>query len=139
MHFFKFLVLVFGVCLVFTKAETEMKDEEQFIEDEVDEGLKEDTEEEPRMLPEEDSEEDTPKKVILRPLYITMRVPTNHNYYFFHSSYCFRRRCFGKKYAFNTVTISTRSSWLYGHWLSSFCMGQDEFKVSKIRNSDHCA
>lgn len=78
--------------MVFTKAETEMTDEEQFMQDGIEEGLKEDTEEEPKMLPEEDSEEDTPKKVILRPLYMTMRVPTNHNYYFFHSSYCFRRQ-----------------------------------------------
>lgn len=89
--------------MVFTKAETEVKDEEQLMQDEAEEGLKEDTEEEPKMLPEEDSEEDTPKKTYLRPLYLTMRVPTNYNYYFFHSSYCFRRRCYGKKYAFNTA------------------------------------
>lgn len=74
--------------MVFTKAETEMKDEEQFMQDEVEEGLKEDTEEEPKILPEEDSEEDTPKKVILRSLYLTMKVPTNHNFYFFRTSYC---------------------------------------------------
>ena len=133
MHFFKFLVLVFGVCLVFTKAETEIKDEEQFMQDEVEEGLKEDTEEEPKMLPEEDSEEDTPKKVILRSLYLTMKVPTHHNFYFFRTSYCFRRGCFGKKYAFNSVRDKVG---FMDIGISSFCMEQDEFKVSKTRNSD---
>lgn len=115
--------------MVFTKAETEMKDEEQFMQDEVEEGLKEDTEEEPKILPEED----TPKKVILRSLYLTMKVPTNHNFYFFRTSYCFRRGCFGKKYAFNSVRDKVG---FMDIGISSFCMEQDEFKVSKTRNSD---
>lgn len=128
MHFFKFLVLVFGVCLVFTKAETEMKDEELFMQDEVEEGLKEDTEEEPKILPEEDSEEDTPKKVILRSLYLTMKVPTNHNFYFFRTSYCFRRGCFvpGLGNRFLTWRIWNQSgyvainNWIYYFWKCTF-------------------
>lgn len=107
--------------MVFTKAETEMKDEEQFMQDEVEEGLKEDTEEEPKILPEEDSEEDTPKKVILRSLYLTMKVPANHNFYFFRTSYCFRRGCFGKKYAFNSVPDKVGFS--NGHWHKLFLYG----------------
>ena len=42
MHLFKFLLLVFGFCLVFAKAESEMKDEEAFVLDELDSTAPED-------------------------------------------------------------------------------------------------
>lgn len=111
MHLFKFLLLVFGFCLVFAKAESEMKDEEAFVLDELDstasedgspylnEDPKEDTED-PKMMPEEDSNEDSQKRLHSSyPIYLTMRVPANQNFRFFHASYCFRRRCYGTKYA----------------------------------------
>ena len=110
MHLFKFLLLVFGFCLVFAKAESEMKDEEAFVLDELDstasedgspylnEDPKEDTGD-PKMMPEEDSNEDSQKRLHSSyPIYLTMRVPANHNFRFFHASYCFRRRCYGTKY-----------------------------------------
>ena len=74
MHLFKFLLLVFGFCLVFAKAESEMKDEEAFVLDELDstasedgspylnEDPKEDTGD-PKMMPEEDSNEDSQKRL----------------------------------------------------------------------------
>lgn len=113
-HLFKFLLLVFGFCLVFAKAESEMKDEEAFVLDELDstasedwspnlnEDPKEDTEN-PKMMPEEDSHEDSQKRLHTSyPIYLTMRLPTNHNFRFFQSSYCFRRRCYGTKYTLLT-------------------------------------
>lgn len=115
MHLFKFLVLVFGFCLVFTKAESEMKDEEAFVLDELDNNASEDWSpnlkehpkadtEDSKMMPEEDSkEEDSQKRHHSSyPIYMTMRVPTNHYFRFFHASYCFRRRCYGTKYALLT-------------------------------------
>ena len=42
MHLFKFLLLVFGFCLVFAKAESEMKDGEAFVLDELDSTAPED-------------------------------------------------------------------------------------------------
>ena len=108
MRLYEIVVLVLALCLVkYTKAESEtdtetLRGEETFARDanlDSTAYLKEDpekvAEEDPKILTKEDTEEDFRKRP--RPLYVTIRVPTNHNLRFFQVRYCFRRRCFGKR------------------------------------------
>ena len=108
MRLYEIVVLVLALCLVkYTKAESEtdtetLRGEETFARDaNLDNTayLKEDpekvAEEDPKIPAKEDTEEDFRKRP--RSLYVTIRVPTNHNLRFFQVRYCFRRRCFGKR------------------------------------------
>ena len=108
MRLYEIVVLVLALCLVkYTKAESEtdtetLRGEETFARDanlDSTAYLKEDpekvAEEDPKIPTKEDTEEDFRKRP--RPLYVTIRVPTNHNLRFFQVRYCFRRRCFGKR------------------------------------------
>lgn len=105
MRLYEIVVLVLALCLVkYTKAESEtdtetLRGEETFARDanlDSTAYLKEDpekvAEEDPKIPTKEDTEEDFRKRP--RPLYLTIRVPTNHNLRFFQVRYCFRRRCF---------------------------------------------
>lgn len=105
MRLYEIVVLVLALCLVkYTKAESEtdtetLRGEETFARDanlDSTAYLKEDpekvAEEDPKIPTKEDTEEDFRKRP--RPLYVTIRVPTNHNLRFFQVRYCFRRRCF---------------------------------------------
>ena len=108
MRLYEIVVLVLALCLVkYTKAESEtdtetLRGEETLARDanlDSTAYLKEDpekvAEEDPKIPTKEDTEEDFRKRT--RPLYVTIRVPTNHNLRFFQVRYCFRRRCFGKR------------------------------------------
>ena len=112
MRLYEIVVLVLALCLVkYTKAESEtdtetLRGEETFARDanlDSTAYLKEDpekvAEEDPKIPTKEDTEEDFRKRPFIRPrpLYLTIRVPTNHNLRFFQVRYCFRRRCFGKR------------------------------------------
>ena len=112
MRLYEIVVLVLALCLVkYTKAESEtdtktLRGEETFARDanlDSTAYLKEDPEkvedEDPKIPTKEDAEEDIRKRPFIRPrpLYITIRVPTNHNLRFFQVRYCFRRRCSGKR------------------------------------------
>ena len=112
MRLYEIVVLVLAFCLVqYTKAQESEGDtetsrgEETFARDaDLDSTayLKEDpekaAEEDPKIPTKQDAEEDIGKRrVIHRPLYLTIGVPTNLNLKYFQVRYCFRRRCYGKR------------------------------------------
>ena len=121
---YEIVVLVLALCLVkYTKAESEtdaetLRGEETLARDanlDSTAYLKEDpekvAEEDPKIPTKEDTEEDFRKRP--RPLYVTIRVPTNHNLRFFQVRYCFRRRCFGKR-----ILVIIKIFFISFHWSS---------------------
>jgi len=110
MRLYEIVVLVLAFCLVkYTKAESEtdtetLRGEETFARDanlDSTAYLKEDpekaAEEDPKIPTKQDAEEDVGKRRVIRPVYLTISVPTNHILKLFQVKYCFRRSCYGKR------------------------------------------
>ena len=111
MRFLEILVLL-GLCLVFTKAESDLNDGtlDDFLDEKLSEKASMDNEPEEETLKEDDEPEEAtlkedPKEEarrrfrrppFSRSITIPIGIPANINSRFFTARYCFRRRCLGK-------------------------------------------
>ena len=74
---------------------TATKDRSSYLKEDPEKAAEED----PKIPTTQDTEEDIRKRLFIRPrpLFLTISVPTNHNFRFLQVSYCFRRSCYGKR------------------------------------------